>query len=103
MKFNFSFHSIAQIPPDVKKKTDGIPVGKTSKRCAFCESAATLYQLREVIPETDWSSAHHWLIFHGRRVCSARNPKCSVCPLSAQCIYYNAQKETPHESNTASL
>ena len=63
----------------------------------------TEMQLREVIPESDWNHAHHWLIFHGRRVCSARNPKCSVCPLTAQCIYYNAQKETPHESNTASL
>ena len=51
MKFNFSFHSIAQIPPDVKKKTDGKPVGKTAGRCAFCEASASLYQPREVIPD----------------------------------------------------
>ena len=45
----------------------------------------------------------HWLIFHGRRVCSARNPKCETCPLRELCKDYNAKKEIPHESNSASL
>ena len=38
-------------------------------------------QLMAAIPEADWGDAHHWLIFHGRQVCSARNPKCGTCPL----------------------
>lgn len=42
-------------------------------------------QLMEVIPRKDWSAAHHWIIFHGRRVCHAIKPKCSVCTLAAQC------------------
>ena len=29
--------------------------------------------------------AHHWLILHGRYTCTARNPKCSSCPLTEWC------------------
>lgn len=47
----------------------------------------TEYQLMEAIPKCDWSTAHHWLIFHGRRVCHARNPECGTCTLSAHCEY----------------
>ena len=32
--------------------------------------------------------AHHWLILHGRYVCTARNPKCADCPLTAWCKEY---------------
>ena len=32
--------------------------------------------------------AHHWLILHGRYTCTARNPKCSSCPLTAWCRSY---------------
>lgn len=42
-------------------------------------------QLRRAIPKEDWCDAHHWLIWHGRRICSARNPKCDSCPLATQC------------------
>ena len=31
-------------------------------------------QLQKAIPKKDWVAAHHWLIFHGRRVCHARGP-----------------------------
>lgn len=46
-------------------------------------------QLMQNIPEEQWSIAHHWLIFHGRRVCKAQNPKCGECMLSALCVYHN--------------
>ncbi len=45
--------------------------------------------LMKNIVEEDWSDAHHWLIFHGRRVCNARKPKCEACPLTQYCLYYN--------------
>ena len=45
-------------------------------------------QLMERIPEDKWSIAHHWLIFHGRRVCSSQNPKCAECTLNALCRFY---------------
>lgn len=33
-------------------------------------------------------TAHHWLILHGRYVCTARRPKCEDCPLTAWCREY---------------
>ncbi len=44
-------------------------------------------QLMRYIPKENWSSAHHWLIWHGRKVCKARNPLCSVCPLANLCLF----------------
>lgn len=35
-----------------------------------------------------WTKAHHMLIFHGRRLCHARKPQCSECPLRLHCDYY---------------
>lgn len=32
--------------------------------------------------------AHHWLILHGRYICTARKPKCDECPLTAWCRDY---------------
>lgn len=39
-------------------------------------------QLREVIREGERSKTHHLLIWHGRRICHARNPECEKCPLN---------------------
>jgi len=44
-------------------------------------------QLMQRIPKDKWSLAHHWIIFHGRRVCAARRPDCENCTLSAWCKY----------------
>jgi len=33
--------------------------------------------------------AHHWLILHGRYVCTARNPQCDQCGLTSICTFYN--------------
>ena len=41
------------------------------------------------IPQKDWSDAHHWLIWHGRKICRARNPLCDECMLTSYCDYYN--------------
>ena len=41
--------------------------------------------LERHIPEHQRAIAHHWLILHGRYVCTARSPKCADCPLSAWC------------------
>lgn len=45
----------------------------------------TEQQLMTTIPEENWSDAHHWLIYHGRRVCKARKPLCDQCPLQHLC------------------
>lgn len=46
--------------------------------------------LMENIPKFQWSDAHHWLIFHGRRICKARKPNCANCPLTNYCEYYKS-------------
>lgn len=47
--------------------------------------------LMRVIPKKDWASAHHWLIFHGRRVCHARSPECGICALREYCPEFAKQ------------
>lgn len=47
-------------------------------------------QLKRSIPRSQWIQAHHWLIWHGRRLCTSRSPKCQDCPLSSLCP--NAQR-----------
>ncbi|MGI6174635.1 MAG: endonuclease III [Christensenellales bacterium] len=51
----------------------------------------TEMQLMQNIPKEQWSKAHHWIIWHGRRICSARKPKCETCPLADVCSFYMAQ------------
>lgn len=45
----------------------------------------TEQQLMEAIPQKDWCDAHHWLIFHGRRVCHSQKPDCENCTLRPLC------------------
>ncbi|MBA4794750.1 MAG: endonuclease III [Phenylobacterium sp.] len=42
-------------------------------------------ELMAVIPEPYLTRAHHWLILHGRYVCTARKPKCEDCPVADLC------------------
>lgn len=44
-------------------------------------------ELMEIIPEKFQRNAHHWLILHGRYVCTARKPKCSECTIMKLCNY----------------
>ena len=50
---------------------------------------ATEESLMKRIPEDCWIRAHHLLIFHGRKVCSARKPACSECLLNEICRHNN--------------
>lgn len=38
-----------------------------------------------LIPEEKWAEAHHWFIWHGRRVCDAKKPRCESCPVGELC------------------
>lgn len=42
-------------------------------------------QLTRLIPRELWSQAHHWMIFHGRRVCHSQKPDCARCALQPWC------------------
>lgn len=42
-----------------------------------------------VLPKSEWSKAHHYLIYHGRRVCHSQKPDCPNCTLKEYCKFYN--------------
>ena len=48
---------------------------------------ATEKQLMKYLPEAVVPTAHHWLILHGRYVCTARQPKCADCGLNGLCKF----------------
>ena len=54
-----------------------------SKNPLQTEKTLTRHIPPEVIPK-----AHHWLLLHGRYVCQARSPKCSLCGISDYCKSY---------------
>lgn len=45
------------------------------------------------IPAEKRADAHHWLLLHGRYICTARNPKCAECPITDFCASYNQASE----------
>lgn len=51
-------------------------------------------QLIKNFPEEYVYKAHHWLILHGRYVCTARNPKCSDCGLKSVCKFVTIKKKS---------
>jgi endonuclease-3 len=67
-------------------------VFRTSNRLGLTTDSktplATEKELVKYIPEKLISKAHHWLILHGRYVCTARKPKCGECGLAEYCKYY---------------
>ena len=43
------------------------------------------FALMSIVPRDRWTIFSHWLILHGRRICIARKPRCSICPLLPHC------------------
>jgi endonuclease III len=54
---------------------------------------ATEKQLIKNIPAEYVHKAHHWLILHGRYVCTARNPQCSKCGINTVCKFVAGKKK----------
>ncbi len=52
------------------------------------------------LPAHTIAMAHHWLILHGRYICVARSPKCSICELTHFCQYYEKTVKTKEISLT---
>jgi endonuclease III len=72
-------------------------VFRVSARIGLTNNAKTPFaaekQLIKHIPKQYIHVAHHWLILHGRYVCTARSPKCSGCSLKPVCKYYNKKEK----------
>jgi endonuclease III len=49
--------------------------------------------LMRAIPKEYWSDTHHALIWHGRQICTARNPKCEECALNDLCLKNGLDKK----------
>jgi endonuclease-3 len=63
-------------------------VGRLAQRLGFSEHSAPEkieQDLMALLPQEEWDRASHTLIFHGRRICSARKPACSTCPVNSAC------------------
>jgi endonuclease-3 len=89
----------ANVVLSVGFKHDAIAVDthvfRVSNRLGLANSNSvkqTEEQLMESIPRKHWSAAHHWLIWHGRKICKAQKPLCSECPLTLYCEYYKNLK-----------
>jgi len=65
-------------------------LGLTHRAKTPLETETELVKLfpRELLPK-----AHHWLILHGRYVCTAKKPKCNSCGIKDVCRYYPADKK----------
>lgn len=57
--------------------------------------ALTEKELQRAIPREKWSDAHHWFIWHGRKVCKARKPLCDECMLRDLCQYRATAPQPP--------
>ena len=44
-------------------------------------------KLLKSVPEAYRQDAHHWLILHGRYICTARRPRCEICPITDLCEF----------------
>ena len=42
----------------------------------------------KLIPKEYYKDVNHLLVWHGRKICNARKPKCSECPIRKYCRYY---------------
>ncbi|MDR0298535.1 MAG: endonuclease III [Streptococcaceae bacterium] len=95
-----------QLLPGVGRKTANVVLGevygipgiavdthveRVSKRLQLVKQEASVSEVEEklmkVIPESQWISAHHHLIFFGRYHCLAKNPKCEECPVISYCKF----------------
>ena len=48
--------------------------------------------LLKILPKKYIKDANHILIWHGRNICTARNPRCEECKLKGECKYYQEQE-----------
>ena len=100
------YKDLLQTLPGVGRKTANVVLGdafgipgiavdthveRVSKRLQLVKQSATVTEVEEklmkVVPEKDWVVTHHRLIFFGRYHCTARAPKCVVCPVLPYCHF----------------
>jgi endonuclease-3 len=108
-------HTMAELVtlPGVGRKTAnvvlgngfGIPgitvdthVGRLARRFGWTDEGDPVKVERDIgalFPKRDWTMLSHHLIWHGRRMCHARNPACGVCPVARWCPAYGEGPTDP--------
>ena len=58
---------------------------KRLKLSSHTEPEKIEQDLMKLVPQSQWTNFSHWLIWHGRRRCYARNPDCAGCEIGALC------------------
>jgi len=61
---------------------------RLSRRLRLSENTDAVkleFDLAEIVPESNWTTFSHLLIFHGRSICRARKPDCENCPIARYC------------------
>ena len=76
--------------PTIAVDTHIFRVGNRTGMAPGKDPDAVEKELNRRVPDRFKLGAHHWIILHGRYVCKARKPDCSVCSIADYCLY--AQK-----------
>lgn len=75
-------------------------VFRVANRLGLAQARTPLSVEKELVkhlPSETLHLAHHWLILHGRYICVARKPKCSICPFTWFCKYYQEKQNLAKE------
>jgi len=71
-------------------------VFRVSNRIGLSDGKTPLAVEKDLVkhlPQDTIHIAHHWLILHGRYVCVARSPKCSICEITSFCRYFQKNEK----------
>ncbi len=89
-------HVIASVAFDAPLIAIDTHVFRISRRLGLSDGTTPLAvekDLNDHFPPELRAKAHHWLILHGRYVCTARKPKCDKCGLAPYCDTYNKENK----------
>jgi endonuclease-3 len=75
--------------------------GRLSRRFGWTDETDPVkveHEVGALFPKKDWVMVSHHLIWHGRRVCHARNPACGACPVARWCPSYGEGPTDPEKA-----
>ncbi len=73
-------------------------VGRLARRFGWTQQTDAVkaeHEIGALFPKKDWTMLSHHLIWHGRRMCHAKNPACGVCPVARWCPSYGEGPTDP--------
>jgi endonuclease III len=77
--------------------------GRLSRRFGWTEEIDAVkveHEVGALFPKKDWTMLSHHLIWHGRRICHARNPACGACAVARWCPSYGEGPTDPVKALT---